>query len=246
MTRRWKMTTKAQDTTEAESKESVKETEEQATDKSAEETIYEEKKTEEEEKPETDEKKSEEEKSDEAEKSDEKKEEKQEKQEEKKEDEKVEVTKADLKISKKSNLTDENVDEIVKFVNEQGLSKEQAQAQLDRESQVRSQIQEGLQKQLDEKVDEWTETSEKDKEFGGDKLKETQTRCNALLKKHFSEEFVKTLIDTGYANHPELIRGLNRIAKTMDPDQLIISSAKTEDNSQKPAEDILYGDSDKK
>lgn len=230
------MTTEAQKTNEA----STEDVKDQEVDKNAEETLYDDKKEVKDEAKE--EVKEEEKKEDEKPETDEAKEEKKE---DEKKDEKVVLKKEDIKVSKDSNLTDEQIDEIVKFSNEQGLSKEQAQAQLDREAQVRNSIQEGLKKALDEKVNEWTETSEKDKEFGGEKLKETQVRCNSLLKKHFSEEFVQTLIDTGYSNHPELIRGLNRIAKTMDADQLVMSSSQASSDTGKTAEDILYGDSDK-
>jgi len=158
-----------------------------------------------------------------------------------------EVTKEALKLPKDSQLSAAAVDEIVAHAKAQGLSQEQAQAQLERESKLvsdtRATAKDEGQKLLTEKVNEWTETSENDPEFGGDKLKETTVRCNSVLKKYFSPDFVKVLIETGYSNHPELIRGLNRVAKSMDPAQLILAGAQATGSSQKTADQILYPES---
>jgi hypothetical protein len=158
-----------------------------------------------------------------------------------------EVTKETLKLPKDSQLSAAAVDEIVAHAKAQGLSQEQAQAQLERESKLvsdtRATAKDEGQKLLTEKVNEWTETSENDPEFGGEKLKETTVRCNSVLKKYFSPDFVKVLIETGYSNHPELIRGLNRVAKSMDPAQLILAGAQVPGSSQKTADQILYPES---
>lgn len=151
-----------------------------------------------------------------------------------------EVTKEALKVPKDSQLSAAAVDEIVAFAKAHGLSQEQAQAHLEREAQVRTGVRADIQKEVDAKVNEWTEESENDKEFGGDKFKETQVRCNALLKKHGSEKFVKALIESGLSNHPEVIRFMNRVAKTMDPDQLILAGAQVTDSGEKDAASILY------
>lgn len=151
-----------------------------------------------------------------------------------------EVTKEALKVPKDSQLSAAAVDEIVAFAKAHGLSQEQAQAHLEREVRVRSGVRAEIQKEVDAKVNEWTEESENDKEFGGDKFKETQVRCNALLKKHGSEKFVKALIESGLSNHPEVIRFMNRVAKTMDPDQLILAGAQVTDSGEKDAASILY------
>lgn len=151
-----------------------------------------------------------------------------------------ELTKESLKIPKDSQLSAAAVDEIVAFAKAHGLSQEQAQAHMEREVQVRTAVRADIQKEVDAKVNGWTEESENDKEFGGDKFKETQVRCNSLLKKHGSETFVKALIESGLSNHPEVIRFMNRVAKTMDPDQLILAGAQVTDSGEKDAASILY------
>lgn len=151
-----------------------------------------------------------------------------------------EITKESLKVPEGSKVSEAKVDEIVQYAKEQGLSQQQAQAQLEREIKLSSNFRKDAEEQLNEQVESWTDESKKDKEFGGEKLKETQVRCNSLLKKYFDETFVKQLIEVGYSNHPGLIRGLNRIAQTMDPDQLVISSQTNSSKPEKEASEVLY------
>ena len=228
------MTTKAPDTNKAED-----EVIEKKVDETPEDKFYEKEKVEEKEIVEEKEEEKEEKEEEKPAEKEEEKEEKKEKTEEK--EEPKELSKEDLKLSKDSKISDEKLDEIVQFTKEQGLSKEQAQAHLEEVEKVQAEIQQENKQALDDAVNEWTDQAEKDKEFGGDKYKESVGRCNALLSKFFSPKFTEMLAETGYSNHPELIRGLNRIGKTMDSDELVISSSQTT-KKEIPIEDVFYGD----
>lgn len=65
---------------------------------------------------------------------------------------------------------------------------------------------------------DWGNQAKADKEFGGGALDANLATAKLALDEHFSPEFKNYLETTGLGNHPEMIRGLYRIGKTLAQD----------------------------
>jgi hypothetical protein len=68
---------------------------------------------------------------------------------------------------------------------------------------------------------EWTQASQTDKEFGGDKLKENIAVAQAALEKFGTPELQQFLVDSGLGNHPEIIRAFYRAGKAVSEDKFV-------------------------
>lgn len=157
---------------------------------------------------------------------------------------------AEYKLAKpeKSLLSDEAVKGIALFAKEQGLTQAQAQAQVDRESQILTQVRQTVASEGESAMlknqESWITTAKDDKEYGGAELPKNMELAKRVLKKYGTPEFNAILEDPKqgkFGNHPELVRVLVRIGKAMSDDQLVISSAQG-NNKPKSAADKLYGE----
>jgi hypothetical protein len=144
----------------------------------------------------------------------------------------------ELKVPEGSHLTKAEVDEIVSFAKEQGLSQEAAQKLLEREHNAVDKFKTDNMKQFEQKREEWWKEVESDKELGGDNFKQTAENARRALEKFAPESLRKFLADSPYGNHPDLIRLFNNIGKAMQDDKLVLSGTQTAP-SKSPIE-ILY------
>jgi len=71
----------------------------------------------------------------------------------------------------------------------------------------------------------WLASSKEDKEFGGDKLQENLSAAKRALDSFAAPAFRKLLDDTGLGNHPEVIRMLVRVGKSMNEDSFVAGGA---------------------
>jgi len=71
----------------------------------------------------------------------------------------------------------------------------------------------------------WLESSRADKEFGGERLQENLSAAKRALDSYAAPEFRKLLDDTGLGNHPEVIRMLVRVGKSMNEDSFVKGGA---------------------
>ena len=67
----------------------------------------------------------------------------------------------------------------------------------------------------------WVNEAKGDKEIGGDKFNENLALAKKGAGAYFSKEFVALLDQTGLGDHPEMIRGLMKIGKTVKEDTLV-------------------------
>ena len=105
-----------------------------------------------------------------------------------------------------------------------GLSQEAAQKLVDFDSGRQGKASEALTAQLEEVSSQWRVLAENDKEFGGDKLKESLVNANKALEKFGSKELVSVFQDSRLGNHPEVIRFLVRIQKALGEDTFVTGS----------------------
>lgn len=91
-----------------------------------------------------------------------------------------------------------------------------------------------------EQVAQWRNEAESDPELGGAALPATVARAQMALN-HFDNEehFVgKLLQESGYGNHPQVLRFFNRLATSMMEDSL--SMGETKQQTALPLEERLY------
>jgi hypothetical protein len=150
---------------------------------------------------------------------------KEEKAEEKKEtsekkEEKKEIVYS-LKLPEGSKLQKAQADEIAAYAKEQGLSKEQAQKQLERESKLASDFETQSLNQLKEATGQWLEAVKTDKEIGGEGFPKNAELAKRVVTRFGTPEFKAELERTGLGNHPELVRVFVRIGQAMSDDQFV-------------------------
>ena len=117
---------------------------------------------------------------------------------------------------------------------ELGLGQEQAQKLLELSHANR----EAMWRQHAAQVDDWAEEVRQDKELGGARYEATRMHAVAGLKAHDPDGTLYALLEeSGYGNHPEVIRFLSRISRARGEDSVITGTSRPEDV---PLEERLY------
>lgn len=145
----------------------------------------------------------------------------------------------DLKLPEDSLLDPSTIERISAEAREKGLSNEAAQELIDREHQAVSAYKEAQDEQVKEIQDSWVSTAEADKEIGGDAFKENVELAKRVVDRYGSDDFKKALNETGFGNHPEVLRIFTRIGKEMGEDRLVEPGSQTT-GGKKNIEDVLY------
>lgn len=155
----------------------------------------------------------------------------------------VAEVKYDLKLAEGSPLTQADVDEIVSFAKERGLSQEMAQEYLDREAGAVLKHNNEQSTKFEELRTTWYNEINNDKELGGTNLKATAEFAQRALDR-FAPASLKTFLkESPYGNHPDLIRTFYKIGKAMSDDTLV--SANAHSTKAKSYEDLLYDNTPK-
>lgn len=148
----------------------------------------------------------------------------------------------DIKAPEDSKLPEEHIKVVSDYAKEHKLTNEQAQAVLERDNGLLVTFAEGQLKELETKKVEWFEQAKADKEIGGDNLEKNVELSKRVTARYATEDFRKILVDTGFGNHPELVRMLTRIGNSMSEDQLEVPT-QSGTGDKNPA-DVLYGKKD--
>lgn len=130
--------------------------------------------------------------------------------------------KFDLKLAEGSLLSDKDVQDVIALAKEKGYTPEQAQLLLDRENATRLAYHDGLINQHKQNVEAWANQVKSDPELGGEKFKENVEHAHRALKTFASPKLIQLLDETGYGNHPELIRVFAKIGSQMRDDKLVM------------------------
>ena len=150
--------------------------------------------------------------------------------------------KYDLKVPDGTTLAQEAIDEIAAFAREQGLSNEAAQKQLDREVGIRKSIAAGAESQLASYRNAWAEATKADPEIGGPKLEAT-TQAALRARDHYATPALRKMLDdTGYGNHPEVVRLFAKIGTALNEPKIPQPGAGGDAAMPSTAE-VLYGKS---
>lgn len=144
-----------------------------------------------------------------------------------------------LEIGEDSPITKEHLDKIAEYAKERGLSQEAAQKLVDMQAETLKTQRQGLVDEFKKTADGWRATAQADKEIGGDGFNRNVELAKRVVDKFGSEAFRKALNETGFGNHPELLRTFVRIGQRMGDDTLVVSSATS--TKVRPMEDLFYG-----
>ena len=74
----------------------------------------------------------------------------------------------------------------------------------------------------EQQVQAWEEASRNDPDFGGEKLNENLAIANRALEAYDPQGEIRTMLaETGYGNHPDLIRFMLAIGRDLAPDRMV-------------------------
>lgn len=105
--------------------------------------------------------------------------------------------------------------EVAKELN---LSQDAAQKVLDKMAPA---IQARQMEQIEAARNTWAEAAKADKEFGGEKLDENLATAKKAIDTFGTPEFRALLNDSGFGNHPEVIRVFYRAGKAISEDRFV-------------------------
>lgn len=110
--------------------------------------------------------------------------------------------------------------EVAKDLN---LPQDAAQKVLDKMAPV---IQARQMEQFEAARNQWAEATKADKEFGGEKLDENLATAKKALDTFGTPEFRALLNESGFGNHPEVIRVFYRAGKAISEDRFVAGGGK--------------------
>jgi len=147
--------------------------------------------------------------------------------------------KYELKLPENSPLSAAQVEAVSSYAKEKGLTNDQAQSILEERSTAVASYLTDQTQQFDAQVQKWKEAVQADPELGGANFTQSAHLSKQVAEKFGGAEFIKELDDTGFGNHPGLVRLLVRVGKAMDNDTLIRPGSANSNQARSPA-DILY------
>ena len=147
-----------------------------------------------------------------------------------------------LKAIENTKLSDADVKRIEAFAKDRGLSNEAANELMKKESELVDRYAQDQQSKFEDVQKDWVENIKGDKEFGGERFAETAELSKRAAERFLSKDFRNILEESGWGNHPELVKGFARIGRAMENDTFI--HGESDAKSGKSMEEIFYGSSD--
>lgn len=144
-----------------------------------------------------------------------------------------------FEVGEDSHITKEHLDKIAEYAKERGLSQEAAQKIVDLQAETLKAQRQTLAEEFKKTADGWRNTAQADKEIGGENFNRNVELAKRVVDRFGSEQFKKALNETGFGNHPELLRTFIRIGQRMGDDTLVVPSATS--TRSRPIEDLFYG-----
>jgi len=145
----------------------------------------------------------------------------------------------DLKLPEGLQLPKDSVEKIASYAREQGFSKDKAQELLNLKADMVNDMIAAQQESYSKTREEWVSQVKNDQEIGGNNFKQSIDHAQRALKQFASDEFIKTLNETGYGDHPEVVRVFARIGKMIGNDTIVQSN----NYAGKKLEDVFYKNS---
>tara|TARA_Y100000310_G_scaffold340520_1_gene436574 strand:- start:970 stop:1623 length:654 start_codon:yes stop_codon:yes gene_type:complete len=105
------------------------------------------------------------------------------------------------------------------------LTQEKAQKLVDFQVKVKQKEIERATQLWEDTVNDWKDKSKSDKEFGGAAFNASMVEAKAAINAFGNTEFKEMLNLTGVGNHPEMIRFLQKMGKTVKADEILQGSS---------------------
>jgi len=153
--------------------------------------------------------------------------------------EKKEEIEYKLELKKETLLDNSFLDDVKSFAKENNLSNEQAQQVLSKQEEAISKYLEKEEARIEKELDEWRDSVVNDPDMGGDKLAKTAENARRVVERFGTDSFINLLKDTGYGDHPEVVRFLSKVGSLMSDDSLILPKAA--ETRQRSIEEVFYG-----
>jgi hypothetical protein len=147
--------------------------------------------------------------------------------------------KYEFEVDEDSLITDAHLDQIAKYAKEHKLSQEAAQKVVDLQAETLKTQRQSLQDEYKRTTETWLGAAKADKEIGGDAFNRNVEISRRVVDRFASPEFKKALNETGFGNHPELLRTFVRIGQAMAEDTLVVQGATS--SKTRSMEDVFYG-----
>lgn len=144
----------------------------------------------------------------------------------------------DLKLGEDNVLPDDVVGDIKEFAKSNNLSNEAAQKLYDQQNKLMKAMDEQMQLELKEDVERWTQEVEADPVMGGENFDETKQLANAAIKHFGSDALTDLLVNTGYSNHPEVVRFLRKVGALNKSDSKVVFGSPMKQS--KTNEELFY------
>jgi hypothetical protein len=136
-------------------------------------------------------------------------------------------------------LAGDALEQISTLARELDLTNEQALRLVEREGGALQAYQESALADLKQATMEWLEEIKSDPELGGEHLAETKALSQTVLDRFGDDTLKQELVDTGYCNHPGLVRLLVKIGRAMKAEDTIVATGQGKP-AAKSAEGKLY------
>jgi hypothetical protein len=145
-----------------------------------------------------------------------------------------------LKLPEGSLLNEADLDDIKAYAKEKGLTPEQTQELVERESLAVGSYKESLELLHKEKSEGWEKECREDKEFGGQKYPESSEAALRAVKTFFPD-LAEELNQTRYGSYPKLWKGLVKIGLGMKDDSVPTPAVPEGSQEDLPFHERLYG-----
>lgn len=131
-------------------------------------------------------------------------------------------------------------DRIAVVAKKLALPAEAAQSLMDAAVAEVAKISSGIETERDKMIDTWEAEARADKEFGGVNLDANLELGKRVLARFADERLIKDLTESGFGNHPGMVRLLAQIGKGMKEDDFISSNAGNDGHAVKDTASKLY------
>lgn len=145
----------------------------------------------------------------------------------------------ELKLPEGSLLKPEIIEQVKSYAKEKNLAPEVAQALIEREHNAVKSYHDSLISNYENEKSEWVKQSLNDPEIGGEHFGQNAELAKRAMERFGSANFIKLIEDRGYGNHPEVIRFMMNVGKSMASDKLVQPGAQA--SSEQSIVELFYG-----
>jgi hypothetical protein len=135
--------------------------------------------------------------------------------------ERIVPDKYDLKPPENSPLPPKAVESLMSYAKEKGMTNDEAQALLERESGAVATYVDEQKATLDKLSEEWVSEIKKDPELGGNNFSKTLELSRRALEKFGTPELKEELEKTSLGNYPAFVKFAVAIGRAMDNDSFV-------------------------